>query len=69
MRRTGARQVTPFAGTLAQTACSVCAQLGVVILASGRNDNGLIERQYCSMACAKAEGWPWLNGDGWRRAS
>lgn len=69
MQRRSAAQVIPFRGTMAETPCVVCPTIGVKILAMGRNDNGAIERAYCSFDCAYREGWPWLNGDGWRRAS
>jgi hypothetical protein len=67
--RTSARQVsgnpaTPF--VLADARCSVCACRPVVILATGRNGNGAIERHYCGFAHATLEGWPWL-GEAWRR--
>jgi hypothetical protein len=68
MMRTSARQVspspTPF--LLSATRCSVCGGGPVVILASGRNDNGAVERFYCGFAHANLEGWPWL-GEHWRR--
>ncbi len=69
MQRRSAAQVVPFRGSMAETTCVVCEASGVTILAMGRNDNGAIERAYCGIECARREGWPWLNGDGWRRAS
>jgi hypothetical protein len=68
MMRTSARQVspspTPF--LLSATRCSVCGAAPITILASGRNDNGAIERFYCDFRCAATEGWPWLD-DPWQR--
>jgi hypothetical protein len=70
MKRTDARQtpedsVRPF--RLAAARCSVCAGENVMILASGRNENGAIERFYCGFACASAEGWPWMTSEWHRR--
>ncbi len=69
MLRRSAAQVIPVVEPLAETPCCVCGGIGVTILAMGRNDNGAIERAYCSAACGRREGWPWLKGDGWRRAT
>lgn len=70
MQRSSAGQIARFEGTLAETPCVVCGTHGIRVLAQGRNDNGAIQRFYCSIEpCAKAEGWPWLNGDGWKRAA
>jgi hypothetical protein len=69
MRRVSAKQIAPFVGTLADGACCVCGKRGIQVLASGTNENGAIERFYCSIdPCARKEGWPWVR-DGWKRAA
>ncbi len=69
MRRVSAKQVAPFAGSLADGVCCVCGKRGIAVLASGRNCNGAIERFYCAIEpCAKAEGWPWVTQP-WKRAA
>lgn len=69
VRRTSARQIPEPGGvpfSLDAARCSLCASGPVIILASGRNDNGAIERFYCGFAHAAAEGWPWMT-EAWRR--
>ncbi|MHB1305361.1 MAG: hypothetical protein ACYCZB_18200 [Acidiphilium sp.] len=69
MRRVTAKQLAPFAGSLADGVCCVCGAKGIAVLAAGRNENGAIERQYCRIEpCAKAEGWPWI-GRPWKSAA
>lgn len=64
VRRTQARQVELQPDVpLAQQACRQCRLLGLTIVAMGRNDNGAIELGWCSVNCARLDGWPFLRSE------
>lgn len=64
MRRSS-RPLLPVAVTetvvpLARLQCQVCGQMGCMVVALGRDERGASERTWCSVICARTQGWPWL---------
>ena len=56
--------IVPLPGPvrLALLRCRVCgAAEPPVVIASDSADDGLLA--YCSVACARSEGWPWLRSE------
>lgn len=63
MRRTQAGQVETPVISLSDTQCRRCNAMGVSVIGLGSNWNGAIEVAWCSVKCAKRDGWPWLRGE------
>jgi hypothetical protein len=60
MRRTQAHQIQPGLSSIATATCRQCDTVGVAVLAYGTNENGAIAAGWCSVPCARKDGWPWL---------
>lgn len=70
MRRTQAGEL--LAGfdappDLAALTCRVCGTRGVTIVGLRTDDRGAHEFAWCSVECARIDGWPWLRSERARR--